>query len=129
MITAYLGKEYCLDYVAGAYDSCVAFFSYYRPSAKYRGECCRIRRSDTGAERDVGFVNGYIDYPVVNSFCAGTTALIPTIYNSSGVSGKQDAIQLTAGNMPIIYESGAFFHNGFKFVAANSKYMVATNFL
>jgi len=73
MITAYLGKKYGLDYIPGAYESCVAFFSYYQPSIKYKDELCRIRRLDTGAERDIGPVNGYIEYHIVNSFCAGTT--------------------------------------------------------
>jgi hypothetical protein len=128
MIIPYLGKKYGLDYIPGAYESCVAFFSYYQPSAKYKDEICRIRRLDTGAERDIGPVNGYIEYPVVNSFCAGTTGLVKTIYNSGSAAGKQDAIQITVGNMPIIYEAGAFLHDGFKFVAANSNIMSITDY-
>jgi hypothetical protein len=116
-------KKYALDYIPGAYESCVAFFSYYQPSAKYKDELCRIKRLDTGTEKDIGPVNGYIEDSAVSTFCAGTTGLVTTIYNSSNAAGKQDAIQTTPANMPIIYESGSFLQDGFKFVAANSKYM------
>ncbi|MDD5589473.1 MAG: arabinofuranosidase catalytic domain-containing protein [Candidatus Nanoarchaeia archaeon] len=114
-----LNKKYGLDYILNAYDSCVAFFSYYRSSAKYTGKCCKARRMDTGIEKDIGFKNGYIDYEDVSDFCAGTTGLVTTIYNSSAATGKQNAIQLTADNMPIIYEGGNFLSDGFKFVATN----------
>lgn len=121
-------KKYALDYIPGAYESCVAFFSYYQPSAKYKDELCRIKRLDTGTEKDIGPVNGYIEDSAVSSFCTGTTGLVTTIYNSSSAAGKQNAIQTTPANMPIIYEGGAFLSDGFKFVAANSKGMNITTY-
>jgi hypothetical protein len=119
---------YALDKIPGAYPSCVAFFSYYSPSVEYMGQCCKVRRLDTGAQKDIGFVNGYIDYIDVINFCTGTTGLVTTIYNSSSAVGKQDAIQLTVGNMPIVYESGAFLHDGFKFNTVDSKRMTIIDY-
>jgi len=121
-------KKYALDYIKDAYKSCVLFFSYFQISGKYRGKCCRIIRGSDYTAKDIYFVAGYIDYKAVESFCSGTTGKVIIIYNQSKVSGAQNAIQTTYNNMPIIYESGAFLSDGFKFVAADNRYMSVVDY-
>jgi hypothetical protein len=121
-------KKYGLDYIKDAYESCVLFFSYFQISGKYRGKCCRIIRGSDYTTKDIYFVAGYIDYKAVESFCSGTTGKVTIKYNQSKVSGAQNAIQTTYNNMPIIYESGAFVVDGFKFVAADSEYISVVDY-
>jgi hypothetical protein len=123
MITAYLGKKYGLDYIPGAYDSCVLYMGYDRPSNRYKDECCRIKRIDIGDEKDIGYVGSSIEREAVSNFCKDTTGMVTTIYNASKTNNKKNAIQLSVGNMPIIYENGEFMENGFKFTNTNSTYL------
>lgn len=109
-----VNRRYGLDLLLGVYNSCVLWFSYYRISYKYNGFCCRIVRESDLNEVDIGFVNGYIDYASIETFCNGTTGRVKILYNQSYSLNKKNAIQTTLNNMPIIYESGAFLSDGLK---------------
>jgi len=93
------------------YPSVYGWSFHQLDSSKY--QCCRIRRA-TGGETDIGFVNGYCDTASIESFCSGTTGYITTMYNqgSLGFTSSRNLAQATAGNQPIIYESGALVTYG-----------------
>lgn len=122
-------KKYGLDNIFGVYDSCIAWFSYYRISNKYKGYCCQIVRESDYATKDIGFAsNGYINVSDINDFCSGTTGKVSIWYNQSGIVGVKNAIQTTFNNSPIIYESSTFNLNGLNFVAASSNRMVIDDY-
>lgn len=116
--------KYGLDFIPGAVDSCVAFFSYYRSSRHFKGQCVEIMRGSDYATAWFGYKGslGYIDYIAIALFCSGTTGKVKTWVNGSVLAGN-NAVQNNYANMPIIYESGTFNADGLKFVIASSNYM------
>lgn len=121
--------KYSLDYINGAYDSCVLGYSYFRLGNKHKTACCRVIRGSDYSEKDICFTRkGYIDIGAVINFCSGTTGKVTKLYNQSSSTGAEDAVQTTYNNMTVIYESGAFKDDGVNFVAASSNYMSVTDY-
>jgi len=122
--------KYGLDFIPGAVDSCVAFFSYYRSSRHFKGQCVEIMRGSDYATAWFGYKGslGYIDYIAIALFCSGTTGKVKTWVNGSMLAGVNNAIQNNYANMSIIFESGAFNTDGLRFVAASSNYMSVTDY-
>jgi hypothetical protein len=126
MITAYLGKKYGLDFIPGAVDSCVLSFSYYRPTKHFEGNCVEVIRESDYTTKWFSYSAddySYIDYIGIALFCSGTTGKAKTLVNGSVLVGVQNAIQSDYAKMPIVYESGAFLSDGFKFDINYSSYM------
>ena len=114
-------RKYVLDNV----DGCVLGFSLYKLTNKYNGYCLQVQRQSDNATLNVGFINGYVDVALIESFCAGTTGRVKIWYNQ--FIGN-NATQSTFALMPIICTNGVFEVNGIKFVAANSSTLICTNY-
>ena len=123
-------QKYGLDFISGAVDSCVAFFSLYRSTKYFKGQCVEVMRGSDYATAWFGYKGslGYIDYIAIALFCAGTTGKVREWVNGSVLAGVQNAIQPNYAKMPIIYESGAFNVDGLRFVSANSVKLAITDY-
>ncbi|MFG2574106.1 arabinofuranosidase catalytic domain-containing protein [Streptomyces sp. NPDC048481] len=76
----------CDLYAAGG-TPCVAAHSTTRALyASYNGPLYQVRRASDHTTRDIGLLSagGYADAAAQDSFCAGTTCLITTVYDQSG---------------------------------------------
>ncbi|HEX5495306.1 MAG TPA: lectin [Mycobacteriales bacterium] len=76
----------CDIYAAGG-TPCVAAHSTTRALfSSYNGPLYQVRRSSDGATRDIGLlsVGGFANAAAQDSFCAGTTCVITTIYDQTG---------------------------------------------
>lgn len=98
-------------------------FSYYKLFTDYSGYCVKVRRNIDNKIQDFGFVNGYIDYESIVSFCsAGGTGFVHTWYNQ--FIGGNDAIQIANGNQPAIFNGGVFNSDGFLFDVNNKNMQI-----
>jgi len=78
-------------------------FSYHLLTRDYKGYCLRVRRASDDDVLDIGFVNGYIDYVAIATFCAGTNGFVAIRYNQ--YSAGNDAVQVVLASQPKIYDS------------------------
>ena len=63
----------------------------------YAGKCLNVVRASDSTALDIGFLsNGWIDYPTLYSFIAGTTGAVAKWYDQSG--NANDSVQATAAN-------------------------------
>ena len=80
------GSQPCDIYAAGG-TPCVAAHSTTRALyAAYNGPLYQVRRSSDSAVKDIGVLSagGPANAAVQDSFCAGTTCVITTLYDQSG---------------------------------------------
>lgn len=124
IIASYAGDAtpLLLDSVSGATYA----FSLRKVRAAYSGSCIRVRRSDTGAEQDIGFdSNGFLDTASILSFVPnGYYGYVVTWYDQSGngyditagdnsdtnrpwICGTNHAITLSNGKAAIRFTPGA----------------------
>lgn len=74
------------DIYAAAGTPCVAAFSPARALyAAYNGPLYQVKRASDGATRDIGLLStgGYANAAQQDSFCAGTSCVIPIVYDQS----------------------------------------------
>ena len=107
-------------------DNLVLGFSYYKLLSSYKGNCVRVRRSSDNSEQDFGFVNNYIDYTGILSFCNGGSGYVTTWYNQ--YANGNNAVQTSSGNQPSVVVSGVFQANGLNFVSTNSNYFKISDY-
>lgn len=107
-------KNYILDEL-GNVNNCVLGVSLYKLTNRYKSYCLRVRRSSDDDELDIGFLNGFIDINLLESFCSGTNGFTSIWYNQSQSIGVQNALQTTNGSQPQIVSSGSLLTNGLKF--------------
>jgi len=71
------------DVLAAAGTPCVAAYSFTRRMlAGYANNLFQLTRASDGAKQDIGTVSsGYVNVPVMNSFCANTTCTWTEIYD------------------------------------------------
>ena len=75
------------DIYAAAGTPCVAAHSTTRALyGAYNGSLYQVRRASDNTTRDIGLlaVGGYADAAAQDSFCAGTSCVITTVYDQSG---------------------------------------------
>src|SRR5690348_11726422 len=76
----------CDIYAAGG-TPCVAAHSTTRALyASYNGSLYQVRRSSDNTTKNIGVLStgGYADAAAQDSFCAGTSCVITTVYDQSG---------------------------------------------
>jgi hypothetical protein len=74
------------DIYASGNTPCVAAYSTTRALfAGYSGKLYQVQRASDGATTDIGTASagGYVNAAAQDSFCAGTTCTIPTIYDQT----------------------------------------------
>jgi hypothetical protein len=79
-------------------------YSFYKLRAGYTGSCIRVVRSGDNAQRDIGFVNNFLDTTDLLTWAGSASAFVITWYNQSPNS-TLNATSVIGGN-PIIVDAG-----------------------
>lgn len=100
------------------YPGAAAAYSLRKLRAGYTGNCIQVRRSDTNALADIGFVNNYLDTVGLKAFCpVGVNCFVRTWYEQSG-----NALHVTMvtenSRQPQVVASGALLRQGGEVVVA-----------
>lgn len=70
----------------------------------YAGAAFRIRRASDSVERDIPFNDAdFVDWRVVDAFCAGTNGFVVTAYDQG--AGGYDLTQVVTSNQPKVFDS------------------------
>lgn len=86
------------------YPNATVAYSVFKLNSAYDGNCIRVRRSSGNTERDIGFVNNYLDIVSLLSFVGAGNGYVVKIYDQGGNSN--DLVQPVAINQPLIVNSG-----------------------
>lgn len=71
----------------------------------YAGNAVQVTRNSDLTTSNIGFVSNLLDTTSLSTFCSGTICHVTTWFDQSG--NGNDLTQVTSGNAPIIYQSGA----------------------
>jgi hypothetical protein len=107
------------QYLLDAYSNASIAVGVIKLRENYTGSCIRIRRASNNNEQDIGFdSNGIVDVAAINTFCAGTTCFVRTVYDQSGTSNN--ITQTSTARQPQIYGGGSvFYQNGLPCLRGN----------
>lgn len=93
----------CTRLLLDCYPNAEAAYSLRKLRTAYTGNCIRVRRTGDNVERNIGFVNNYLDTADLKTFIGGASAFITTWYDQAG---SRNATQANAANQPNIIASG-----------------------